>query len=84
MRHLLTAIMFLICIPAISQTKQPVLVTDMLKIKTITSVTLAEDGSKAVFVVTSIEPESDVPNGNINILTSCGWFLQSRVQHRVN
>ena len=59
MRHLFTAIMFLICIPAISQTKQPVLVTDMLKIKTITSVTLAEDGSKAVFVVTSIEPESD-------------------------
>ena len=59
MRHLLTAIMFLISIQAMSQTKQPVLVTDMLKIKTITSVTLAEDGSNAAFVVTSIEPESD-------------------------
>lgn len=39
--------------------KQPVLVTDMLKIKTISSVTLTDDGLAAAFTVTSIDPESD-------------------------
>ena len=39
--------------------KQPILVTDMLKIKTIGNVTLTDDGTMAAFVVTSIEPESD-------------------------
>lgn len=32
-------------------------VTDMLKIKTVSSVTLIKDGSKAAFTVTSIEPD---------------------------
>ena len=39
--------------------KEPVKVTDMLKIKSISGVTLSKDGSKAVFTVTSIEPEGD-------------------------
>jgi hypothetical protein len=40
-------------------TKEPVKVTDMLKIKSITGVTLSNDGSKAAFTVTSIEPDGD-------------------------
>ena len=59
MRYLFLAIVFLLTAHVNSQTKQPVLVTDMLKMKTISSVTLTEDGSTAAFVVTSIEPESD-------------------------
>ena len=39
--------------------KDPVKVTDLLKIKTIGSVTLTKDGSKAAFTVTSIEPEDN-------------------------
>ena len=35
---------------------EPVLITDMLKIKTVGNVTLAKDGSKAAFTVNSIEP----------------------------
>jgi hypothetical protein len=45
MRHLLTAIIFLFVLKVSAQTKQPVLVTDLLKIKTISGVTLTEDGS---------------------------------------
>src|SRR4030095_1325826 len=59
MRYLFIAIMFLLTIHVNSQSKQPVLVTDMLKIKTASGVTLTEDGSTAAFIVTSIEPESD-------------------------
>jgi dipeptidyl aminopeptidase/acylaminoacyl peptidase len=59
MRYLFIASLFLLSIQINSQTKQPVLVTDMLKIKTISSVTLTKDGSTAAFVVTYIEPESD-------------------------
>jgi len=59
MRYLFLALVFLFTIHVNSQTKQPVLVTDMLKMKTISSVTLTEDGSTAAFIVTSIEPESD-------------------------
>ena len=36
---------------------EPVLITDMLKIKTVGSATLAKDGSKAAFTVNSIEPD---------------------------
>ncbi|MEO7313833.1 MAG: S9 family peptidase [Ginsengibacter sp.] len=36
---------------------EPVLITDMLKIKTIGNVTLTKDGSKAAFTVNSIEPD---------------------------
>lgn len=39
--------------------KEPVKVTDMLKIKSVSGVNLSKDGSKAVFTVTSIEPEGD-------------------------
>ncbi len=39
--------------------KEPVKVTDLLKIKSIGSVALNDDGSKAVFTVTSIEPEDN-------------------------
>ena len=39
--------------------KDPVKVTDLLKIKTIGSVTLTKDGSKVAFTVTSIEPEDN-------------------------
>lgn len=39
--------------------KEPVKVTNMLKIKSISGANLSKDGSKAVFTVTSIEPEGD-------------------------
>lgn len=41
------------------QGKEPVKVTDMLRIKTPGSVTLNRDGSKAAFTLTSIEPDGD-------------------------
>ncbi|MDP4262544.1 MAG: S9 family peptidase [Bacteroidota bacterium] len=60
MRYLLVLTVLFLTIIGNAQTgKQPVLVTDMLKIKTISGVTLTEDGSAAAFVVTGIEPESD-------------------------
>ncbi len=39
--------------------KDPVKVTDLLKIKSIGGITLSNDGSKAAFTVTSIEPDGD-------------------------
>src|SRR6185369_13178564 len=39
--------------------KEPVKVTDLLKVKSINGVTLSKDGSKAVFTVTNIEPDGD-------------------------
>ena len=39
--------------------KNPVKVSDMLKIKSVSAVTISIDGSKAVFTVTSIEPDGD-------------------------
>lgn len=43
-----------------SQTgKDPVKVTDLLKIKTAGGITLSPDGSKAVFSLTTIEPDGD-------------------------
>ena len=45
---------------SIAQTgKEPVKVTDLLKIKSISGVNLSKDGGKAIFTVTSIEPDSD-------------------------
>jgi dipeptidyl aminopeptidase/acylaminoacyl peptidase len=41
------------------QGKEPVKVTDMLRIKTPGSVTLSRDGSKAAFTLTGIEPDGD-------------------------
>ena len=40
------------------QGRDPVLVTDLLKIRSISGVDLSEDGKKAIFNVTSIEPET--------------------------
>jgi len=37
----------------------PIKVTDMLRIKSISGVTLSKDGSRVVFVVTSIEPDGE-------------------------
>ncbi|HTL08169.1 MAG TPA: hypothetical protein VL307_07940, partial [Chitinophagaceae bacterium] len=39
--------------------KEPVLVTDMLKIKSAGAITLSNDGKKMAFTVTAIEPETD-------------------------
>ncbi len=39
--------------------KDPVKVTDMLKIRSISNMSLSKDGSKAVFTVISIEPDGD-------------------------
>ncbi len=45
--------------PFAQTSKQGVKVTDMLKIKAINGVTIAADGSKAAFTVTSIEPDGE-------------------------
>src|ERR1700730_13198127 len=50
--------LFIICY-SYSQNKEPVKVTDMLKIKSINGINLSNDGSKAVFTVTAIEPDGD-------------------------
>lgn len=39
--------------------KEPVKVTDMLRIRSAGNITMSRDGSKAVFTVTAIEPEGD-------------------------
>jgi len=39
--------------------QEPMKVTDMLKIRQVGAITLSPDGSKAVFSVTAIEPDSD-------------------------
>ena len=39
--------------------KEPVKATDMLKIKSVSGITLSNDGSKAAFTVTAIEPDGD-------------------------
>jgi len=38
---------------------EPVLLTDMLKIKTVGNITVTRDGSRAAFTVTSIEPDEN-------------------------
>src|SRR5688572_6362432 len=59
MQRLVFVIGLLISITVAAQNKQPVSVTDMLKIKSIGNVTLSPDGSKAAFTVTAIENEAD-------------------------
>ena len=39
--------------------KEPIKVTDMLKVKQLSAITISPDGSQAAFVVNSIEPEAD-------------------------
>ncbi|HEU5166528.1 MAG TPA: prolyl oligopeptidase family serine peptidase, partial [Chitinophagaceae bacterium] len=76
MRYLFVAFMFLLTAHVNSQSKQAVLVTDMLKIKTVSGVTLTEDGSTAAFVVTSIEPESDTAKWEYKY-TSQLWMVST-------
>ena len=59
MRYQFIAIVLLLTVRVSAQSKQAVLVTDMLKIKTVSNVTLSDDGNNAAFIVTSIEPETD-------------------------
>jgi dipeptidyl aminopeptidase/acylaminoacyl peptidase len=59
MKRLLICVFFNLTLAAVAQNKQPVTVTDMLKIKSIGNVTLSRDGSKAAFTVTSVEPDGD-------------------------
>ena len=60
MRQLLIILAFLPVMAARAQSgRQPMSVTDMLKIKTVNNVTLTDDGTMAAFVVTAIEPEAD-------------------------
>ncbi|AXY76542.1 S9 family peptidase [Paraflavitalea soli] len=51
--------LFLTLTTLAQQGKEPVKVTDLLKIKSLGGVTLSRDGSKAAFSVTSIEPDGD-------------------------
>src|SRR6266496_4202548 len=60
MRKFSIAIVILfIALNSYSQTKEPIKVTDMLKIRSIGGIDLSADGSKAVFTVTAIEPDGD-------------------------
>src|SRR6187455_1557260 len=60
MRSLSLAFILFLNIVVNAQTaRQPVLITDMLKIKTVNAVTLTNDGKLAAFVVNATEPESD-------------------------
>jgi dipeptidyl aminopeptidase/acylaminoacyl peptidase len=59
MRKLPGAILLFFPVFIFSQNKEGIKVTDMLKIKAINGVTLNNDGSRALFTVTSIEPDGD-------------------------
>ncbi|HET9747597.1 MAG TPA: S9 family peptidase [Chitinophagaceae bacterium] len=76
MRHISLTVIFFFALKVSAQTRQPVLVTDMLKIKTISSVTLTEDGRKAALVVTSIEPESDSAKWEYKYTTQL-WMIST-------
>ena len=52
-------LIFFITAYSYAQTREPVKVTDMLKIKSISGIGLSNDGSKAIFTVTTIEPDGD-------------------------
>jgi dipeptidyl aminopeptidase/acylaminoacyl peptidase len=56
---LLVYSVFFLASHSYSQTREPVKVTDMLKIRTISGISLSNDGSKAVFTVAAIEPDGD-------------------------
>lgn len=59
MHRLVFSICLLLTISVAAQNKQPVTVTDMLKIKSIGTITLSPDGSKAAFTVTAIENDTE-------------------------
>lgn len=59
-RHILTFLLLFIAFLSVAQNgKEPVKITDMLKIKTLGTLSLNKDGSKAVFTVLSIEPDGE-------------------------
>ncbi len=59
-KPLLASLFIFFCVMAFAQpSKDPVKVTDMLKIKSAGGITLSKDGSKAAFIVTAIEPDGD-------------------------
>jgi Tol biopolymer transport system component len=58
-KFLLVYSIFFLATHSYSQTREFVKVTDMLKIRSISGITLSNDGSKAVFTVTTIEPDGD-------------------------
>lgn len=58
MKHLLTFSVWLICLPLFAQ-KELMKVTDMLKIKQLSNVTISPDGNKVAFVVNNIEPDGE-------------------------
>ncbi len=57
---LLLAALMLAASSAQAQTKDPIKVTDLLKIKTIGEIHLSKKGSRAVFTLTTIEPDTSV------------------------
>src|SRR5438046_10051593 len=59
MRKISFALLFFTASFSFAQTREPVKVTDMLKIRSIGGINLSHDGSKAVFTITSIEPDGD-------------------------
>ena len=61
MRKITTAgfLLFIAFTATAQNGKDPIKVTDMLKIKSLSGVTLSNDGSKAAFTVTAIEPDGD-------------------------
>jgi len=59
MQRLMICVWLLFSLTMRGQNKQPVTVTDMLKIRSIGEVTLSPDGSKAAFTVTTKENDGD-------------------------
>src|SRR5215467_3842872 len=60
MRKYLTALLAFFSFFAYGQTgREPVNVTDMLKIQSLSGVTLSRDGKQAAFTVTKIEPDAE-------------------------
>jgi dipeptidyl aminopeptidase/acylaminoacyl peptidase len=59
MRKIITSLILLFITVFSFAQNDPVKVTDMLKIKTPAGVSLSKDGSKALFTVTSIEPDGE-------------------------
>ena len=53
------SILFISLIAFSQEAKQPIKVTDMLNIKSISGVSISPDGSKAIFTVTNIEPDGE-------------------------
>jgi dipeptidyl aminopeptidase/acylaminoacyl peptidase len=59
-RNYIAGLFLLLALQSFSQSgSQGIKVTDMLKIRSISSLNISHDGSKAVFTVTAIEPEAD-------------------------